>query len=271
MRVRLKLTDHDGHSHSGGGDNMPSVLLAISSCGRDAINGLNQSQRDTFLKDASKFAMLTYKFFIGDGTPTGEDETVVRASVNGCSDPNRGVDYKVKCDHSEQSLDQFVYPHPMRDEVLLHVPDDYFHLVYKIRAIHRWALNYDFTHIFKCDTDTYVDADRLMASGFEKYDFTGGPAGIECVAGGGGYWVSRRSSGLLSNAPIAYWAEDGWVSGTLRANGIALHTDPRYSDNPVKDDNDLISTHLGFKHGYKNTMMYEAHRARKNPAVDRLG
>lgn len=241
---------------------MSRILIAITSCKRDALAGYNQAQRDTFLKDASRFPQVMYRFFIGDETPTGEDETAVRASVDGCLDVNRGIDYKSKCQESERSTGSCVYTNLKYDEVLLPVPDDYFHLVYKVRAIHRWALRLGFSHIFKCDTDTYVDIDRLMHSGFERYDFTGGPAGNTSVAGGGGYWISRQSAQFLANAPITYWAEDGWVNGTLRGHGISLHADRRYSDKLVSNDNDLISTHLGFRPGYTIAMMYRAHRAR---------
>jgi hypothetical protein len=243
---------------------MSRILLAITSCKKDALAGYNQAQRDTFLKSASRFPNVIYRFFIGDGTPTHEDEAAVRASVGGCFDLNRSIDYQSKCDESERSTPAWEYTNLKYDEVFLPVPDDYFHLVYKVRAIYRWALQFGFTHIFKCDTDTYVDIDRLMRSGFEKHDFTGGPAGSTSVAGGSGYWISRQSAQILADAPVTYWAEDGWVNGTLGKYGIFLFTDYRYSDNLVSDNNDLVSTHLGFRPGYTIAMMYRAHRARIN-------
>jgi hypothetical protein len=243
---------------------MTAVLLAIPSCKRDAIDGVNQAQRDTFLTFASAFPHLTYKFFLGDGTPTGEDESAVRRSLIGCADAIRGIDYTVKCDESERLQHTITYNSLQPDEVLLRVPDDYFHLVYKVRAIILWAVARGFTNIFKCDTDTYIDLERLMESGFREYEFTGGRAGSECVAGGGGYWLSRRSACHLIDAPITYWAEDGWVSSTLKGRGVSLHADPRYGNGPVKHNNDMISSHLGFKRGYESRMMYDAHRARYN-------
>ena len=68
------------------------VLIAITSCVRDAQNGNEQAQRDTFLKTILKYPNITYKFFLGDGTPSGDDESRFRAMIKGAHDPNRGVD-----------------------------------------------------------------------------------------------------------------------------------------------------------------------------------
>jgi hypothetical protein len=237
------------------------ILIAITSCVRDAQNGNNQAIRDTFLKDKPE---VEYRFFLGDGTPTGEDETRLRAGVYGAVDPNRGIDYNVKCTESEQYTQSTDYK-PQADEITLPVPDDYFHLVYKVRSMHRWLQQqtpgWDF--VYKCDTDTYVSISRLLSSGFQNHDFSGGPAGCGNIAGGGGYWLSHKASSKIAQASVTNWAEDCWVSETLKTHGILPHTDVRYSDNPVTLHNDLISTHLGFKPGYNADMMYFAHKRAK--------
>ena len=84
------------------------VLIAITSCVRDAQNGNNQALRDTFLKDVANRPDLEYRFFLGDGTPTGEDETTLRAGVHGAIDNNRGIDYNEKCTESERTT---LFPH----------------------------------------------------------------------------------------------------------------------------------------------------------------
>jgi hypothetical protein len=238
-------------------------LLAITSCVRDAQNGNNQAIRDTYLRDAAQYPDLEYRFFIGDGTPTGEDESTLRAGVHGAADHNRGIDYNEKCKESEQYAKPTPYE-PKADEVMLPVPDDYFHLVYKVRAMHRWAQEHNFDYIFKADTDTYIDVARLLESGFQVHDFIGGPAGPGFVAGGGGYWLSRAASRIVAQEPISNWAEDCWVSQKLKAKGIVPYTDVRYSDSPVTLHNNLISTHLGFRLGYGPSMMHSAHQKAKS-------
>ena len=240
------------------------ILIAITSCVRDAQNGNNQAIRDTYLRDIANHPDLEYRFFIGDGTPTGEDESSLREGVQGAVDSNRGINYEEKCNASAQYKCNALYE-PQADEVMLPVPDDYFHLVHKVRAMHRWLQSrvggYDF--VYKCDTDTYVSIARLLSSGFQNYDFSGGPAGPGFVAGGGGYWLSRRAYNITAQEPITNWAEDCWVSQKLSAHGITPHTDVRYSDNPVTLNNDLISTHLGFRPGYTSSMMIYAHEKSK--------
>jgi hypothetical protein len=234
------------------------VLIAITSCVRDAQNGIEQAQRDTFLKDISKYPDVIYKFFIGDGTPTGEDETPLRAMVAGAHDNNRGINYEEKCKTGETQPAAYS---PKDDEVVLQVPDDYFHLVFKVRKMHQWALDHGFEYVYKCDVDTYVDLERLMRSGFEQHDFTGWQSSPQhpVVAGGGGYWLSRRALQVSAAAPIQVWAEDHWISNSLCHVAIPLHNDTRYSDEVVTRRNNLISTHVGFKAGYQPSMMYDVH------------
>lgn len=107
------------------------------------------------------------------------------------------------------------------DEVKLDCADDYESLPHKTKAICKWMLERDYGFIFLCDTDTYVRPDRLLASGFEQYDFMGsfnGPIGVPNAmqekywawcSGGNGYWLSRRAAELVADAQSdGDWAED---------------------------------------------------------------
>jgi hypothetical protein len=244
---------------------VPKILIALTSCVRDAQNGVAQAQRDTWLQDVAKYPDVTYKFFLGDGTPTGEDDAPLRAMAKGAHDDNRGINYEEKCKTGDAKPQEYT---PKNDEVFLSVPDDYFHLVFKVRKMHQWALDNGFEYVYKADTDTYVDLERLMASGFEQHDFTGWQSSPQhpVVAGGGGYWLSKRSLQVSAASPITVWAEDHWISNTLCHRGIKLFGDTRYSDNLVTRRNNLISTHVGFKAGYTPSMMYEAHSKQKEQA-----
>jgi len=84
---------------------------------------------------------------------------------------------------------------PDEDEVILPVRDDYLALPVKMRAAYRWALEHDYTRVFKCDRDTWVSADRLLAAAaFLDCDYTGlvGKPG-DCCGGGAGYWLRRAA------------------------------------------------------------------------------
>jgi len=230
------------------------TLISITSWTTGAINGENQAMRDTFLKDVPKYAGLEYRFFLGDGGPTGEDESALNSSYQ-----------QVLSAHGDKYDKRAPAPclYVLKpDEIFLHTPDDFKHNFYKTKGSTRWADEREFDFIFQCTSDTYIDIDRLMASGFENYDYVGYPEG--CYArGGNGYWRSRKAYRLIVDAPATLWAED-WAVGTiLTNNGILLHPDKRYAEYPnvPSSGNDLIASHLDYP-DYHVQRMYDVHRQR---------
>lgn len=87
---------------------------------------------------------------------------------------------------------------PVEDELILPVRDDYLALPVKMRAAFRWALEHGYDYVFKADRDSWLHAERLLASGREHFeaghDFVGlvGKPG-DCCGGGAGYWLSRKA------------------------------------------------------------------------------
>ena len=63
------------------------------------------------------------------------------------------------------------------DEFYLSTSDNYWDLHAKVALILRYALwkDYDFTCL--CDTDAYFEFPKMLKSGFENYDYSGGPQG----------------------------------------------------------------------------------------------
>ena len=130
------------------------------------------------------------------------------------------------------------------DEVMLDCPDDYENLPKKTQAICKWAIGKTYSHIFLCDTDTFLIPSKLLACGFEKYDYTGKidrPSGesfpyktisregviedhprcLPWASGGYGYFLSRKGfSAIASTFPLG-WAEDLWVGNILQNMYIA--------------------------------------------------
>ncbi len=214
---------------------LPKVLLAICGWSNGAANGEHQAARDTFLQEVKEFPNLTYKFFIGDGTPTGEDETALLASLR----RNNRENYRLVAP---------VPVFPQDDEVMVAAPDDYQHISYKSRAAHRWAVEHGFDYIFLCYPDTAVDVERLMLSGFEGKDYVGRPLTNPTLyaKGGQGRWLSKRAAQLVAAAPVTDWAEDRWVGTIMLRNNIALRADNRYVDFPEipRSSNNYITSHL---------------------------
>ncbi|VVB52939.1 Uncharacterised protein [uncultured archaeon] len=181
---------------------------------------------------------------------------------------------------------------PDSDEIVLDVPDDYAGLPWKTREGHRWALNNGFDYIFQCFADTYCNTERLLASGFEKRDYTGSFVSLDYLphdvpqfgatrpdqyaSGGPGYWLSPRCSRLIveaevkhpeedswMNRVIAAGAEDLWVGNVVSRAGIQGTHDNRYwSDGgQMLASNDVIAMHIGKGPGkYSPEVFYEQHR-----------
>ena len=241
------------------------ILIAISSWKNGAYKGYNQSQRDTWLNDLHKYPNIDYRFFVGDGNPTGEDEGALYATFQ-----------QVLQGHTNQpehlkgiEAPTFV---PKGDEVVLaNVPDDYMHVAFKDKAILRWAYAREYDYIFICDADTYVDVDRLMASGFEKHDYSGFPFGI-FGAEGMGYWLSRRCIPMIVDEPVHVWGADQFVGDVLYKRGIKLHPMWTYREWPLvpKRTNDIVTCHLGVpSNEYTVSRMYDTHRNNQQPSTDR--
>ena len=241
------------------------VLISVTSWVNGAQHGEHQAARDTYAAHLPKG--LEYKFFVGDGTETGEDESVLRSHWSGTL-------WEVKAAITELPKKRIRYC-PAADEVVLHVPDDYIHLSYKIREQCRWAVSRKFDYVFICAGDTYIDLTRLLSSGFENHEYGGywgnseyvnPEAGCTYSGGGRGFWLNKRALGIIANAGVSHWAADLWVGKVLNESGITLYDDVRYQDYPriPLKENEYITSHLfGEPVGrYDPERMYEVHAAR---------
>jgi hypothetical protein len=124
--------------------------------------------------------------------------------------------------------------HP--DEIRVDEADDLVALPLKVRAIAKFSMEKEYDFTFLCDVDTFVIPSRLLASGFEGYDYFGrfmvdGPAtpirnfqdgriGIipfvwNYCSGGVGYFLSKRAAELIAKMVPVHYAEDFSVGHAL--------------------------------------------------------
>jgi hypothetical protein len=225
---------------------MPKVLIAIPACHRYEYGKLDSgikrqtddriaAQRATWLKDAPAFATyVDYRFFYGRGAERA----------------------------------------PESDEIFLDCPDDYPSLPHKMQAIYRWALARGYDYVYKCDDDTFVYLDRLLASGFEQFDYCGYISHEDkrgtYISGGPGYWLSKRALECLAAADVDHWAEDLWTGRVLGKNGISRHRDPRYLPGFAKHYVDLDAlpkdhAYISF-HACTPEMMTRLYEANPSPS-----
>lgn len=123
---------------------------------------------------------------------------------------------------------------PRREGLLLHVPcpDDYPSLPFKVRLGFEWALQHtECDFVFKCDDDTYIWPERLLALAESGVDYIGAEwsPGVGYASGGAGYLLSRRSLTIAAEGllPSPQGAEDVLVGQCLSKAGITFQIDQR--------------------------------------------
>jgi hypothetical protein len=139
-----------------------------------------------------------------------------------------------------------------RDTIYLDCPDDYDSLPLKVRLMHQWVLAQpDYSHVFKCDDDSWVHVPRLLASGYQREDYVGTRRAHFFAQGGAGYWLSRQAMQSMQKFTTEEWlcrvCEDITVGFFLQGK-FPLTRDPRYVDSMDHDripipKNDQITSH----------------------------
>jgi len=114
-----------------------------------------------------------------------------------------------------------------QDEITLGVDDSYQGLAQKVKKILAWSLDHGYDFTFLADNDTFVMSDRLLKSGFEKYDYSGRTAPnrelnnkYSFCHGGYGYFVSRKLAELIVKTEPKTTDEDRFVGQVASDNGI---------------------------------------------------
>jgi hypothetical protein len=102
------------------------------------------------------------------------------------------------------------------------------------RDILRWSIEQNYDYTFLCSTDTYLIPRKLMATGFENYDYSGHfiprdmPLGTKSLdniyAGhrlylwaevGCGFFISKRASEIVLTAAPDFWYQDVHIGQIL--------------------------------------------------------
>lgn len=156
------------------------------------------------------------------------------------------------------------------DVVVVNANDGYYDLTTKTKEKIKWAILQDYDYMFSCLTDCYASAERLLSSGFEKYDYFGNVYchvdGKPYCQGGPGYFLSRKAMEILNDDPSNYPNDDCWVGDVLARHPEIVRGDSKgflwmgHLDGP-RHSNTYITSHLSNADGgYKSELMHEAHR-----------
>lgn len=229
------------------------ILIAISSCVKDIINQNNQAMRDTWLPDLKKYN-IDYKFFVGNGKlleiPSPQFEKSWTDLTNGQNFSRLhpiSLWWKNNLHNEELGFPEGLILKD--DEICLNVPDGYKYLSFKTKESLIYAAERDYDYVFRSFTDTYVNVDKLVKSGFEEYDYVGHYLDTDLgkyAAGGCGYWLSKKAYKLCLKEPITCWAEDAWIGEIMKKNKIPLYFDYRYDNYNNPKFIYFIAKHLVF-------------------------
>lgn len=147
------------------------------------------------------------------------------------------------------------------DEISVDAPTGFMECVFKTHLGVRWALAQGYDYVFSVPTDCYIAVPRLLASGYEKLDYTGFQASEGHIGGGSGYWLSKRAMEAVAAAEPVLDYEDRWVGSVLRHAGILGVHDPRYWSHEQSYQKGAITAHLSEATGiYEPSLMLAYHR-----------
>jgi hypothetical protein len=133
------------------------------------------------------------------------------------------------------------------DELVFPVDDSYMGLPAKIQQSHKWAVDHEYTHILKTDCDIYLHIPRLLDSGFDSLSSYIGNFYYSEFAMGAAYWLDKKASEILVNAPLPFpgtpGGDDIWVGRVMAEHGITGRHDARYHIGYDIDWDACISLH----------------------------
>jgi hypothetical protein len=143
-----------------------------------------------------------------------------------------GVDYKFfygtklrDAKRNQRVPDKTLLREPLADEVFLDCGDQYTENPAKMKAICRWAIEHGYTHILRCDDDTFVYLDRLLATDWADFDYSGACATNDFHPGGC-MFLSRRMMDLVISSSVTTYADDVWIGKVARDNRVVMHHIP---------------------------------------------
>ena len=115
---------------------------------------------------------------------------------------------------------------PMSDEVFLDCGDNYTSNPEKMKAICAWALAHGYDFLLRCDDDTFIYPDRLLATNFSQFDYVGSGTDPKAFHPGGCMFLSKRAMELIVKGRPTSYADDVWIGQLMRDNGIQLANEP---------------------------------------------
>jgi hypothetical protein len=143
----------------------------------------------------------------------------------------------------------------------------------RLKSKMHWAFHRGYDYLFSCFPDTYVRSDRLLTSGFERFDYFGSvfkhasPGATFYCHGGAGYLLSKGAMEVALRETTSYLNDDCWLGDVLSPSRMVRgHSDDfrQFVGSPTKD-NTIVTSHLSYKSNslgvpYNASFMYAEHK-----------
>ena len=146
------------------------------------------------------------------------------------------VDYKffygnrLRQERERRNQTQITLRAPESDEVFLDCGDNYTSNPAKMKAICAWALAHGYDYILRCDDDTFIYPEKIIARDaplWNNKDYSGSLVTGYEFHPGGCMFLSARAMQFVIDAPVTCWADDTWIGQVMRDHQIPLNAAPR--------------------------------------------
>jgi hypothetical protein len=127
---------------------------------------------------------------------------------------------------NQRTPDKIILREPLGDEIFLDCGDSYTSNPDKMIAICRWALERGYEYILRCDDDTFIYPNRLLATNWNKFDYVGAGKDATTFHPGGCMFLSRHAMELIVKGHPTTYADDVWIGQLMRESGIPLTNEP---------------------------------------------
>lgn len=121
--------------------------------------------------------------------------------------------------------DDMPHREPEPDEVFLDVPDSYLYLVLKVKAMVKWALDHDYSRIFKVDDDVMIQWDKFKQNKpYWEADYAGWCEPPTTFAIGPCYAMAGPMMHAVVNTPVTSntFGDDADNGDIAKAHGIKI-------------------------------------------------
>jgi hypothetical protein len=128
-------------------------------------------------------------------------------------------------EYKNRTIEYAQTPPLQPDEVKLPCGDMYRDNSNKVQEMCRWALDHGYDFLIRIDDDSYLYPERLLATDFYDYDYSGSNGGGQVwYASGSSLCLSRKAMEIIVNTKVTHWADDVWIGHLLiEDHQIPLH------------------------------------------------